>query len=312
MKWFSWKVNGDVVRFVMELTTNQWLYRHFVIERELFIIDRTVDVVSVMMFVSNFSRSVSLFVCLVLYIIFRLISLVLYYTKLCKCYTVRTVIPFILSVLVYTVSTVVLNQFNLSKSVHCPVPTWVLTSVTLGGLCIIYVYPILWIVRKFTFVDEDIFLHQVKSRSFLNIFIRRWSRSDFMYFDGCLTIISIMMFPFIYQVSVSWFVCLIIFIILRLISFKLSYITKPYKFYAYWNVKVWFISACLCFVPALVSLVLNYEKNTCSAITANHTLPSNSTNVNSSLQYMEREYFDFTLTTISSSFYDNSSQNSLY
>ena len=296
---------ADVVRFVMEVTTNQWLYRHYIIGRLLFISDRFIDVVLIGMFISSFSRSVSWFVCLILYIIFRLISLVLCYTKLCKCYAVRTVIPCILSGLICTAAPLTLMHFDPEfayNAVHCVVGT-VVPGIWI--YCTFYVGPIFWIVRRFTFVDEDIFLHQVKSSV-------RFSRSFVMLVDGLCTNLSILALVDSYQVSVSWFVCLIIFIILRLISFKLSYNTKPYKFYANWAVYAWFISTFLWFVTALVSAVLNDDVDTCRASIGNHALPSNTTYVNSSLQYMEREYFDFTLTTTSSSFYDNSSRNSLY
>ena len=208
----------------MELTTNQWLYRHYIIGRCLFIMDRFINVVLIVMFIFSFSRSVSWFVCLVLYIIFRLISPVLWYTKLCKCYAVRTVIPCILSGLICTAALFAhyLRPEFAYNDVHCVVKAVV---PVLCFCCTFYVGPIFLIVRRHTFVDEDIFVHQVKSNVRLSI-----SRSCVMFWDGNLAIFAIIVFVFSYQVSVSWFVCLIIFIILHLISFKLSYNTKPYKF----------------------------------------------------------------------------------
>ena len=296
----------EVERFVIELTRNQWLYRHYVIRRFLFISDRFFDLVLSLVFLIYIFLSVYGFVCLVIYIIFRLISLVLCFTKLCKCNAVRTIIPVVSSVSCSLCAGALFGfgpEFDYDAvSLHCVVRV-LLTF--LGIHCLFHEWPIFFIVRRLTFVDEDIFLHEVKS----NVTI---SRSFVMFWDGSTTILSTCLLVITYQVSVSWFVCLIICIILRLISFKLSYNTKPYKFYAKWTFNAWAISILLCLVTAFVSLILNAYTDTCLASKGNHTLPPNSTYVNSSLQYMEREYLDFTLTTISSSFYDNSSQNSLY
>ena len=255
----------DDVRFVMELTTNQWPYRHYIIRRLLFFVDRVFDAVLSPTFISLFSRSVSGFVCLVLYIIFRLISLVLCYTKLCKCYAVRTVIPCILSGLICIGPSFAVMLLDPEFTYDAVVQTVV---IGLCIYCIFYVGPILLTVRRFTFVDEDIFPHQVKS----NVMVRTYV----MLVDGNATIFDIIIFALSYQFSVSWLVCLIIFIILRLISFKLSYNTKPYKFYAKWTFNAWAISISLCLVMAIVSYVFY------SASIGNHTLPSNSTYVNSS------------------------------
>ena len=87
-KVFKVKVDLDVVRFVCELTKNKSLYRDNVVRRWLFILDRIIDmssIVTLTYFITELTWHWYVYLSVVFYIIFRVISLVLYFYTLTKC-----------------------------------------------------------------------------------------------------------------------------------------------------------------------------------------------------------------------------------
>ena len=92
-------VDDDPLQFLPEMKNNRWLITYYKTRTYLMFLDRFADILAVIFNVIYYGASAPYrHVCLVSYIALRLTSLALYSnTKLCECYAVRTVIPFIIS-----------------------------------------------------------------------------------------------------------------------------------------------------------------------------------------------------------------------
>ena len=93
-----YSVDIDVVRFVFEMK-NRWFYIYHITRNWLMILDRVVDFLAILVFIIDNSKP---FWCVSLgiYITLRLLSFAEYVFLCChfECYTVRTVLLFILSI----------------------------------------------------------------------------------------------------------------------------------------------------------------------------------------------------------------------
>ena len=90
-------MDDDPLKFLPEMKKNRWLIRYHKARTYLMFVDRFLDILAAYVNVIYYRDSAPYrHVCLGVYITLRLISLARYYnTKLCECYAVRTVIPFI-------------------------------------------------------------------------------------------------------------------------------------------------------------------------------------------------------------------------
>ena len=90
-------VDDDLTQFPVEMKSNFWFDCYHGFGTRLILVDRYFDIIAIIQFVFFFQASVSFFV-LFGYTTLRLISIALYYnTNMCKCYAVRTVVPWIIS-----------------------------------------------------------------------------------------------------------------------------------------------------------------------------------------------------------------------
>ena len=249
----------DVVRFVLELTKNLWLYRYHMIRKWLFFIDRIFDIVSMAMFPFFIYDSTPRwpdYVCLGIYSVLHLISFALYSnTLLCKCYAVRTVISTVISSLFC--STAFTITISMTRPHKATIPFAVAFMIV---FCAFYIYPIVWAFRKLKFVDDDPlqFLPEMKNNRWLIRYHK--TRTYLMFLDRFLDIFAAFVNVIYYQDSVPHrHVCLVSYITLRLISLALYYNTKLCECYAVRTV-IPFISGLCCSVSLSIPGMLTPGK----------------------------------------------------
>ena len=253
---FSFNVDFDIVRFVLELTKNPWLYRYHIIRRWLFVLDRIFDIVSSVLFpyfIYDSTPRWPVCVCLGIYIVLRVISFALYSnTLLCKCYAVRTVILTVISSLFCTAA------FTITISMTRPDKASIPFVVALMILfCTFYICPIVWTFRKLKFVDDDPlqFLPEMKNNRWLIRYHKK--RIILMFLDRFVDMWAVCFNIGYYLHSAPHrHVCLVSYITLRLISLALSYNTKLCECYAVRTVIPWIISGLFCGVSLFIPYML--------------------------------------------------------
>ena len=249
----------DIVRFILELTENLWLYRYHIIRRCLFVIDRALDIVSTLwfaIFITNHTPRWPSFIHLGIYIVSRLISFALYSnTLLCKCYAVRTVISTVISSLfcnpVFILILIIPDKVTIYMILH-------LVAIMIG-FCAAYICPIVRAFGKLKFVDDDPlqFLLVMKNNRWLIRYHK--SRTYLMFPDRSADICAVCLNILYYLVSAPHRnVCLVSYIILRLISLALSYNTKLCECYAVRTV-IPYISGLFCGVSLIIPLMPGVE-----------------------------------------------------
>ena len=227
----------EVVRFVFEMTKNQWLYIYHVVSMRLMFTDR---LLSCFLFTKTYSSPQG-GLCLGIYIISRLISFIDYVVLCCnrkrlKCYAVRTVLPIILSA-ICNFASVVPNILEFRNNIGVMYPV----SIALG-LCLLYVFSLMSVFFEIRFADRDVVEFQTAGSHWLQRF--HAMRRFLTYFDRIFDLLALALFTAYYRDSLpDRHICLGIYVTLRVISLALCYFTKLFKCYPIRTV-----------LPAVVSL----------------------------------------------------------
>ena len=227
-------VDADVVRFVYMRTKNRWLYRDNTYRRWLFIFDRIIDCISIVVFITYIAILTLcwyVYVCLYIYIIVRFISFVLFSNKIaCKYYTLPTIVCSIFCITAVSIPAIQQGERGLFYFIF--------------SFCAMYMFPIIWTFPQLKFVDDDLtqFLPKLKSNFWFIWYHSLGTRLILVdrYFD----IIAIIQFVCYIQAS-FYFQCLLVlfgYSTLRLISIALYYNTNMCKCYAVRTVVPWIIS----------------------------------------------------------------------
>ena len=245
-------VDLDIVRFVLELTKNKWLYRYHIIRRGLFVMDRIVDMASTLIFVTVFCNSTPIWpdyvyprISLGIYIVLRLISFALYSNTLpCKCYAVRTFISTVIS----SLSVMGITMATVQKDMTITI--WI--TILFCETCI---YPIVLAFRKLKFMDDPLqFLPEMKNNRWLIRYHEM--RTYLMLSDRGADIVALFLNLLYYGESAPHrHVCSGVYIILRLISLALCYNTELCECYAVRTLIPWIISSLFCNVALSIPLL---------------------------------------------------------
>ena len=256
----SFNVDLDIVRFVLELTKNPWLYRYHIIRRWLFVVDRLFDILLSVLFAISITKVTPRwpgFVYFGIYIVLCVVSFALYSnTLLCKCYAVRTVISTVISSLFCTAAIII--AMSMIRSDKATIPLVVALMI---GFCGSYIYPFVWTFRNLNFVDDDPlqFLLKMKNTRWLIAYHKR--RTYLMFLDRFLDIWAACVNVFYYQESAPYRdVCLGVYITLRLISLALYSNTKLCECYAVRTVIPLIISGSFCNVALSIPMMLTPGK----------------------------------------------------
>ena len=216
------KVDTDVLRFVLELTEIQWLYRLLGVRIWMFWLDRNVDVlVAFSLFTTYYFPSDPRWEFLGIYITLRVISLVLSYNaKLWKCYAVRTILS-IVSGLYCIVTVAGLYLLNQSDEIR-----YTASVIGVMSTCALYVLPLAWAQKQIKLGDDvDQFPAELRD----NCWFYRYQliRKVLMFAYGLCIFVAFIAFQGYWLDSAPlWDVCLGIYITFLLISLPLYSNTK--------------------------------------------------------------------------------------
>ena len=252
-------VDDDIVRFVWELTKRKWFYRYHAMRRYLMVFDRMTDVEFVGLFVLYFRDSFPHWdICLGIYVILRLISFALYSnTKFFKCYTVRTVLPTIIS------------GFFCSATLHFPmILAWYGEALVIIPVCdclarcAMHTAVLVKIYKQMKIAHIDIVDFAVEPQADCWVYRYYGNRSFLMILDRVFDIGVVGSFIFYYFQSIPHLpVCLVVCVLCRLISFVLYSNIITWKYYAIRTVLPTILSI-ICMIALWVPYILAWRNET--------------------------------------------------